>query len=346
MDEELFVEDIDDNFDYEDTSVNSIESNFKLLTASDSPYHSITNSIDSQYKLQSEYKSLDHLHLPLADENDLEEDERVNQQHQQQKQQRSSTASIKLVSNFQFNPSSKSPIVTTPNSKLTSLDSMSQFEQTHSNSDPLSELFMKSLNSIQSDSPTIDASSFSSTESFKSLGKVVKVIPGKRVKLRCKVNSKPSSVTFNWSPIDANVDVTKLTSSSFVNSTGGGISSSFFTFNTSSNLNGQQLIKQSSFTSSHLNTAISLSDIKSRDEGTLSELTFIPIESRKKQSQLACWANNEIGHQRNPCIFTIVLLGKSMFPSLSFANLDEFTSEIHFTTEQIIASLQWTNRLL
>lgn len=246
--------------------------------------------------------------MPLADENDL--NDKLNE--------RSSTASIKLVSNFQFNPSSSKGKITSISSNSvenTSPYSSQAIESTVTlptssstlvkQKEALNDLFIKSIESIQSDSPREEDDNLQlSIESHKSNGKVVKVIPGKRVKLRCKVNSKPSSVIFNWSPIDSNVDIAKLTANSYSNLTYG-ISSQFFNNNNSSTYNQQQQMK----TIAH-SSGFSFSDVKSRDEGTQSELTFIPIESRKKQSQLACWANNDIGHQKNPCIFTIVTLGK------------------------------------
>ena len=46
--------------------------------------------------------------------------------------------------------------------------------------------------------------------------------------------------------------------------------------------------------------------------GTRSKLTYTPLNN-KDYGTLMCSAANEVGHQRNPCIFHIILAGKKGF---------------------------------
>ena len=46
--------------------------------------------------------------------------------------------------------------------------------------------------------------------------------------------------------------------------------------------------------------------------GTRSKLTYTPLNN-KDYGTLMCSATNEVGHQRNPCIFHIILAGKKVF---------------------------------
>lgn len=241
LDEELYLDDLDESIDYEENSINSIESDLKVpVIGSDflarKRRRRGSNLISSHRG--HHLSSINYTPLPaeISQQNIIVEQE--------------------------------SKFVSTDKSLLNHHVSYNLMENDYTLSDD--------------------------TMIRKSLGKVVKVIPGKKVKLKCKVNSKPSNVTFNWSPFDSTVDVSKLTSS-HDSHTNNGMTRTFFT--------------NSSHTHSNKNF-ITLTDIKAHDYGIQSELTFIPIESRNKQSQIACWADNVIGKQQDPCIFTIVTLGK------------------------------------